>query len=179
MVDARAIEVELANKLGLELNDLELDNYISAKLEMVKEEVGSELIAINREDLLASYEREAIAKLQKELNYVLLEGELEVLLLIVLIEAEELEVVWVFEYVAREVSIRFWKGVGKVGECLPLCFVESAIAIFVAHHIEEHGARPLVLEGLVDVEEGFVEVAFDLCQYLYVVPPRDAEDGFI
>ena len=76
MVDARAVEVELADEFRLELDDFELYNYISAKLEVVEQEVGLELIAFDCEDFLSTYECKAVAKFEEELDDVLLECEL-------------------------------------------------------------------------------------------------------
>lgn len=71
VVNARAVEVELADELGLELDDLEFDNHISAKLEVVEQEVGLEFIAIDSEDLLTTYEGESVAKFKEELYDIL------------------------------------------------------------------------------------------------------------
>lgn len=123
VVDARAVEVELADELGLKLDHFEFNNDISAKFEVVEQEVSLELIAIDCEDFLTTYERESVAEFEEELDYVLFECELEILFLIVLIESEELEVVGVFEYVACQIGIRLGEGVGKVGKCLTLSLV--------------------------------------------------------
>ena len=60
-VDAWAVEVEFADKLWLKLDHLEFDNHISEKLVMVEQKVCLELIAIDREDLLTTYERKTVA----------------------------------------------------------------------------------------------------------------------
>ena len=96
-VDRCHVEAELADVLGAELACFELDDDLGAELEVVEEQVDEEVIASHFQVNLPSDIGEPGAELEEELGDVIDQGLLDLPFAGVLLQAEEVELVGVFE----------------------------------------------------------------------------------
>ena len=66
IVRGREVQVELAHERRVEGYSLELDNHVSAELQVVEEQVDVEVMPADLEQYLAAHERTAGSELEQE-----------------------------------------------------------------------------------------------------------------
>jgi len=116
---------------------------------------------------------ETLPEFQQELCDVRRQRILEVLLLVVFGEREEIEVIGVFQDLVRKVALRLRQQTRKVRDGLTLRRIQIRL-----HEIHQHRTAPPVLNGLQDIEQGFLD-GFALGENLNVMPPWNLKNRVV
>ena len=140
------VEVELSGVLGFEGLGLEFHDDVALEPGVVKEEVEKELVAADDKLELTPDKGESRAQLQQEASDVADEGVFDVALVGLIAEAEEVEVVGIFEDFSGESSQPRRETLVEVGDGLTLAEVELVLDLD-----RERVARPGVLDGLLGI----------------------------
>lgn len=93
------VEAELAEMLGLELADLQLEGHQAREPAVEEDEVDREVAVVDLHRVLGSYEAKVAAELGDEAAEVPHEGAVEIVLGVAVGEREELEAVGILELV--------------------------------------------------------------------------------
>ena len=97
-IEPAQVQLHLTGVCGFEVTDLELDGYEAPHPSMKEQEVEVVVVAIERDALLPSNEREARAELEEEMLHLSEDRGLEVLLAVRVGKLEEVEHVRIAEY---------------------------------------------------------------------------------
>ncbi len=103
VVDEGDVEAELTEVLGLELAGLEFDDDVTELLDVEKQQVDVEVVAVDLEVHLPADERESVAELAERVDDPVDECLLEMAFLHVAVEGEKVQHVRIFRQLLREV----------------------------------------------------------------------------
>lgn len=141
------VEIELADITGSKSPCFQLDDDVTAELEVVEKEIERVVLAADFKPYLPPDEGEAGAKRDEEFLDVIDEGLLHLGLPAGIGRAEEVEEVGVFEKLCGHVGLRRWHG--EVEVVLGLARTEVELVLDLDF---EDAAAPALGKGLADVE---------------------------
>ena len=146
IIDYRQVKIDLAGKLGLKGNHLDVDDDVRPKLQVIEQQVDVKVVAADFEVHLAADEGESDAEFEKEITNMLQQTALQLTFLGVVCEGEKVKIIWILKDVLGEVRLRRWEGALRIGESLALPEVEAGIDVVI-----ENGPAPAVFEALAGI----------------------------
>src|SRR4029078_9646084 len=117
----------LTGILGSEVPDFEVDHDVAAQAQVVEEEIQIEVLLADRQVVLAADEGESDTEFQEERADVADQPALQVALMRLRSEAEEVEIVGVFQQLPGEIRLRRGERAGEVGHRTALSPVQPAL----------------------------------------------------
>ncbi len=128
-VDGAQVEVQLADMLGFEGGAFEFNDDITLQPGVVEEQIDEELVARDLEPELAADKGETGAQLEQEAGDVADEGVFNLPLVGIVGEAEEIEVVGIFECFLSQSGVGRREKFREIGDGCPLAIFEAGFDI--------------------------------------------------
>src|SRR5262249_9435495 len=103
------VEIHLARIFRFEPGRLEIHDDVASELQVIEQQIDVEVLAIHHEMHLLPHESETRAELDEKFADVCEEPLFQLSLGNRLTKREEIEVVWIAQYLFRKIGLRWWQ----------------------------------------------------------------------